>query len=131
LSGSKNQGGIEMTKISLAAKKKVRLKKNAAGASGKKPDVDATKSNAKRSTEAMNGERAPEPTKDSKRTIRRMLRKVAKSAAVDSLKGASTAGMDVQKLSRLATRAAVAAVRALQDASEIKGNAGDSEADPA
>jgi glutamine synthetase adenylyltransferase len=109
-----------MTKISLATQ--MRVKKNAARAAGKKPDVDAIKSKAKQSAEAMNAEMTAEPTKDSKRTVRRMLRKAAKMAAVDALKGVNAAGMDVEKLSGLAARAAVAAVRALQDAVEVKGN---------
>jgi glutamine synthetase adenylyltransferase len=110
-----------MTKVSLATQ--MRVKKNAARAAGKTPEVAAIKAKARKAADTMHAEMAPEPTKESKRTVRRMLRKAAKAAAVDALKGVSTAGMDLDKLSGLAARAAVAAVRALQDAVEVKGNA--------
>jgi hypothetical protein len=110
-----------MTKVSLATQ--MRVKKNAARAAGKKPDVAAINAKAKKAAETMNTEIAPEAKTDSKRTIRRMLRKAAKVAAADALKSVNAAGMDVEKLSGLAARAAVSAVRALQDAVEVKGNA--------
>jgi hypothetical protein len=100
----------------------MRVKKNAARAAGKKPDVKAIKSKAKQSAKVMNAEMTAKTKKDSKRTARRSLRKVAKAAAVDAVKGVNAAGMDLDKLSGLAARAAVAAVRALQDAVEAKGN---------
>ncbi len=110
-----------MTNVSLATA--MRVKKNAARAAGKKVDLKAVKAKAKTSAEVMNAQIATQTTKDSKRNVRRMLRKAAKTAAVDALKSVNTAGMDVEKLTGLAARAAVSAVRALQDAVEAKGNA--------
>ena len=101
----------------------MRVKKNAARAAGKKADIKVVKAKAKKAADTMNAEIALLAKKDSKRTARRMLRKAAKSAAVDALKGISAAGLDHEKLSGLAARAALAAVRALQDAVEVKGNA--------
>jgi len=100
----------------------MRVKKNAARSAGKKPDVKAIKAKAKKAAEVMNAEMTAEAKKESKRAIRRTLRKAAKTAAADALKGVKAAGMDLDKLSGLAARAAVAAVRALQDAVEVKGN---------
>ena len=110
-----------MSHISIATA--MRVKKNAARAAGKKVDFKSVKAKAKKAANTMDAEMATDVNKDSKRTVRRMLRKAAKSAAEDALKGASAAGMDLEKLSGLTARAAVAAVRALQDAVEAKGNA--------
>jgi hypothetical protein len=110
-----------MTNVSLATA--MRLKKNAARAAGRKVDVKDIKAKAKKAANAMNAKMGAEPKEDSKRAIRRLLRKVAKTAAVDALKGVTAAGMDLEKLSGLVARAAVTAVRALQDALEVKGNA--------
>jgi hypothetical protein len=121
LNRSQPQGVLQMTKVSLATQ--MRVKKNAARAAAKRPDIDAIKTKAKQSAEVMTAEIISESKRHSKRSARRMLRKSAKSAAVDALKGTSATRMDVEKLSGLAARAAVAAVRALQDALEVKGNA--------
>jgi glutamine synthetase adenylyltransferase len=111
-----------MTKVSLATQ--MRVKKNAARAAGKTPDVDTINAKAKKAADTMNADMALEAKKDSKRTARRILRKVANAAAVDALKGVSAAGTDLEKLSGLAARAAVAAVRALQDACRASRQAG-------
>ena len=109
-----------MTNVSLATA--MRVKKNAARSAGKKIDTKTIKVKAKKSAEAMNAEMTSAAKAESKRTVRRLLRKAAKTAAVDALKGVSAAGMDLEKLSGLAARSAVAAVRALRDAVEAKGN---------
>ncbi len=97
----------------------MRVRKNAARAAGKKVDKKAIKAKVKVAAEKMNAEMAAD-AKVSKRGVRRMLRKAAKAAAVDALKGVKVAGMDHEKLIGLATRAAVAACKALADASEPK-----------
>lgn len=110
-----------MSHVSIATA--MRVKKNAARAAGKKIDVKSVKAKAKKAADTMDAEMATDVKKDSKRTVRRILRKAAKTAAVDALKSVNTAGMDVEKLTGLAARAAVSAVRALQEAVEAKGNA--------
>jgi hypothetical protein len=100
----------------------MRVTKNAARAAGKKVDTKVVKAKVKVAAKKMNDEMEAD-AKLSKRGLRRILRKTAKASAVDALKGANVAGLDIEKLSGLAARAAVAAVTALQDAVAPKGKA--------
>ena len=93
----------------------MRVTKNAARAAGNKVDRKVIKARVKVAAKKMNDEIVAD-AKLSKRGLRRILRKAAKAAAVDALKGANVAGLNLEKLSGLAARAAVAAVTALQDA---------------
>jgi hypothetical protein len=132
--------GIDLTKLTPAqrvAKIQADAEKEAAAKAAKAPVTTTAATKAAEKTarlveqdKVLAAKKAEKPAKAAKvakaekapsasmarRTLRRALRKAAKTAAADALKGVTAVGMDMNKLIGLATRAAVAASKAIQEA---------------
>jgi hypothetical protein len=109
---------VSPTLVAKAAAKKERLAEQDKVLASPKPTLKALEKTLATSKQKIDKANKVAKVSDklTRRNLRRALRKAARTAAADALKGVTAVGMDLEKLAALSARAAVAAVRALQDA---------------